>query len=117
MLSFANGEPTEPADSTTAAKDVLTHPDTSGCPGKCFRPAGLTLDSQGRIFMTSDSTGEIYVLQQTGADGTGTSSPSGTGTGTPNMAPGAGVWLRDGWSLVGLTLALSVIGGVFLMVA
>lgn len=46
--------------------------DNSNCPGKCFRPVGLALDSgaqggKNRLFMTSDATGEIFVV--TGIDG------------------------------------------------
>ncbi|KAK3333867.1 hypothetical protein B0T19DRAFT_483830 [Cercophora scortea] len=71
-IPFSNGAPTAPPDSTTAAVDVLSNADLTACPGRCFRPAGLAIDAQGRVYMTSDSTGEIYVLQQT-AVGTGTS--------------------------------------------
>ncbi|KAH8881416.1 soluble quino protein glucose dehydrogenase [Thozetella sp. PMI_491] len=124
VLSFANGEPTEAADSKTAAKDVLSNPDASQCPDKCFRPAGLALDSQGRIFMTSDSTGEIYVLRQADMSATGTGTSSSTGTlvtstsGTsPNAAPGASVPHGQEWLLLGLTLALSFVGSAFFFVA
>jgi hypothetical protein len=32
---------------------------------KCFRPTGIAFDSKGRLFMASDSTGEIYVITRT----------------------------------------------------
>ncbi|KAK1524269.1 uncharacterized protein CCOS01_09356 [Colletotrichum costaricense] len=48
---------------------------TSSCPDHCFRPVGLAWDSQQRLFMTSDSTGEIYVLQRTDVS-VSTSSPA-----------------------------------------
>ncbi|KAK1672896.1 soluble quino protein glucose/sorbosone dehydrogenase [Colletotrichum godetiae] len=64
-VRFSNGEPIEPADSRTPITDVLSNADTSSCPDNCFRPVGLAWDSQQRLFMTSDSTGEIYVLQRT----------------------------------------------------
>lgn len=54
-----------------ALADIMTNPDDSVCPGNCFRPAGLAFDQAGRLWMTSDTTGEIYVLQKTGGD-TGT---------------------------------------------
>ncbi|KAI4604220.1 hypothetical protein KJ359_000351 [Pestalotiopsis sp. 9143b] len=44
----------------------------------CFRPVGLALDSQSRLFMTSDSTGEIYMLVE--ADMTATGGPTASGT-------------------------------------
>ena len=45
----------------------MTNPDLSKCPDACFRPVGLAWDSEGRLWVTSDSTGEIYVLRR--ADG------------------------------------------------
>ncbi|EPE03725.1 glucose sorbosone dehydrogenase [Ophiostoma piceae UAMH 11346] len=65
-VAFAKGEPVHAANSTTALQDILSNEDLSVCPKKCFRPAGLALDSKGRLFASSDSTGEIYVLQKTG---------------------------------------------------
>jgi len=65
----------------------MSNPDVSKCPDKCFRPVGLALDTKGRLWVTSDTTGEIYVLvKQTG---TPTSSASGTivtQTGAPSAA-------------------------------
>lgn len=43
--------------------------DNANCPGGCFRPVGLTLDRKGRVFMTSDSSGELYVITGTSAPG------------------------------------------------
>ncbi|RAR11318.1 soluble quino protein glucose dehydrogenase [Stemphylium lycopersici] len=63
------GSPTTPSNSTTAITDIVSNPDLSACPDSCFRPVGLAWDSQGRLFMSSDSTGEIYVV--TREDGSG----------------------------------------------
>jgi glucose/arabinose dehydrogenase len=63
------GQPTAEHSSTTAARDVLTNPDLANCPGNCFRPAGLAIDDEGRVWFSSDSTGEIFVLQRTGGSG------------------------------------------------
>jgi hypothetical protein len=67
-VEFANGEPVEPADSADAAINILTNADNSDCPSACFRPVGLAWDEQGRLYMSSDATGELYVI--TRADGT-----------------------------------------------
>lgn len=85
-IAFSNGEPVAASDSKTAAVDVLTNPSLGACPDNCFRPVGLAFDSAGRLFMTSDSTGDIWVLQNTGA----TVPSSGAGSATksaPTPAP------------------------------
>ena len=48
----------------------MINPDNSKCPEDCFRPVGLALDSKERLFMSSDSTGEIYVLVKSGVTST-----------------------------------------------
>ncbi|KAG7133076.1 hypothetical protein HYQ46_009368 [Verticillium longisporum] len=60
--------------------DSLTHivrmTDLSTCPENCFRPVGLAWESQGRLYVTSDSTGEIFILER--QSGTPSSTESGT---------------------------------------
>ncbi|CAO2656287.1 Nn.00g050900.m01.CDS01 [Neocucurbitaria sp. VM-36] len=58
----ATGQPVEPVTSTTAAQNIMYNADNSGCPNRCFRPVGLAWDGKGRLFMTSDSTNEIWVI-------------------------------------------------------
>lgn len=86
-LAFENGEPSEPANSTDAILPVFSNEDNSGCPDGCFRPVGLAFDSKGRLFVSADASGEIYVI--TREDGSGLtaeaepgSSPSGSGSGS-----------------------------------
>jgi hypothetical protein len=130
-VSFADGEPVDPPTSTTAAVEILSNGDLTECPGSCFRPVGIALDGQGRVFMSSDATGEIYVLQRGemtatgGGDGSSSSSASGTlvtsstPTTSPNVAP------RSTRSRIGaaalvwtfLAVALSIVGGAFLVAA
>jgi len=64
----AAGEPVERPDSQRGlALDVLANPNgAAACPAGCFRPAGLVLDSSGRVWVSSDATGEIYVLEASG---------------------------------------------------
>lgn len=50
------------ADSDDAEEKLLWNADNAECPSKCFRPAGLWLDGKGRTFMTSDSSGELFVV-------------------------------------------------------
>lgn len=102
VIAFNNGEPTEPATSNTAAIDIVSNPDLSRCPDECFRPVGLAWDGQGRLFMSSDATGEIYVITRDeggSADEasptsglptqpSGTAAPSSTGAAAMNYAGG-----------------------------
>ncbi|KAK0617420.1 soluble quino protein glucose/sorbosone dehydrogenase [Immersiella caudata] len=83
------GEPVDRPDSRTAAVDVLVNADVSSCPRNCFRPAGLAVDGEDRIFMTSDSTGEIYVVARTVRD-EGGGGGNGGGDGLGSGAAGKG---------------------------
>lgn len=64
VIPFADGEPVAGPDNKTAAVDILTNTDNSKCPQSCFRPVGIAFDQQGRLFMSSDATGEIYVVMK-----------------------------------------------------
>ena len=87
VVEFANGEPIAPNTSTTAAVDILSNADVTQCPDACFRPVGLAWDSQGRLWMSSDATGEIYVISRAngqpvdaaGSNATGSLPESGEG--------------------------------------
>lgn len=102
----STGQPTEPSDSTTALVDIIRNTDDSSCPTSCMRPVGMTIDSQGRLFFTSDATGEIYVLVN--SSGTATSSASGTGTmvtPTPTKKSAAG---KISWNVVVVLINLGI---------
>lgn len=86
-FSTSSHEPEADKDSTSAAKDILTNKDLSRCPSDCFRPVGMAWDRDNRLYFSSDSTGEIFVLRKDGAsnndngDGNG-SSDNGDGNGS-----------------------------------
>ncbi|SMQ46525.1 unnamed protein product [Zymoseptoria tritici ST99CH_1A5] len=83
VVEFANGQPVESSTSTTAARSVVFTEDLSPCnggDGTCIRPVGLAWDSKGRLFMTSDGTGELWVITRT--DGSPTSGAGSNATGT-----------------------------------
>jgi hypothetical protein len=84
LITFANGEPVAPANSMTANADIFANSNNSVCPNNCFRPVGIAIDGQGRMFVSSDATGEIYVVvKDHGTTASNpTSSPSGTSTST-----------------------------------
>jgi hypothetical protein len=79
-IAFSSGSPVASSDSLTSTADIFANADNKNCPDECFRPVGLALDSQERIFMSSDSTGEIWVLVRTAASATSTSTGTATGT-------------------------------------
>ncbi len=83
------GDPLAAPDSRTSTIDILANVDNSRCPRNCFRPTSIAFDRQGRLFMSSDSTGEIYVVMKENATSrispsTGISPPSTTSS--PSMA-------------------------------
>lgn len=61
-----SGRPSAGRDSKDAAQPIFGNSDLSKCPRGCFRPVGLAWGTQDRLFMSSDSTGEIYVLSHDG---------------------------------------------------
>ncbi|KAK4560445.1 hypothetical protein LTR86_005641 [Recurvomyces mirabilis] len=119
VIEFANGQPVEPANSSTAAVDIVTNPDNSKCPGGCFRPVGLAWDKSGRLFMSSDASGEVYAILRNddnstasvGSNATGTipaqaSGSSGTGAGSSASASSQSLASTTGVSAIALFVAL-----------
>jgi glucose/arabinose dehydrogenase len=88
LVNFTDaGEPVDQRTSKTAAVDIFGNEDNSVCPGDCFRPVAMALDSQGRIFLSSDASGEIYlVTRDDAAAGTSTSSSSGSASSSPSAS-------------------------------
>jgi len=119
-LQFENGAPVAAADSNTAITDIFYNADNSKCPDGCFRPVGLELDSQDRMFVSSDTTGEIYILVKTKADATtpsttsaGLNSPSSTSSPSPtNTKKSEG---RIGYTASASALLLAVVGAFALL--
>ncbi|KAK1230156.1 hypothetical protein PQX77_006750 [Marasmius sp. AFHP31] len=61
-VDFTGGQPTQPSTSSTAEVRIMTNQNNAACPNGCFRPVGLAWDTKGRLFMTSDNTGEVFVI-------------------------------------------------------
>ncbi|KIV94666.1 hypothetical protein PV10_02410 [Exophiala mesophila] len=102
-----DGEPTDPPDSMTAKTDIFGNEDLSRCPGNCHRPVAMAIDAQGRIYLTSDSSGEIYLITKLadsddGGDGDSDSDGDG-GSGEPDIA---GLPLHGQARLCGLAACL-----------
>lgn len=58
----AQMQPIPAKNSTNATVDVVWNKDNTLCPLECFRPVGVAIDARGRVWMTSDNTGEVFVL-------------------------------------------------------
>ena len=77
-FSPQSGEPLAPETSNVAYRDIFYNANITACPGGCFRPVGLAFEGggggndsatdSGRMFMSSDASGEIYVLVQSAGD-------------------------------------------------
>jgi len=61
-VDFSDGKPVAPSDSKTAAIPIMENSNAGACPGQCFRPVGLAFDDKGRLYVSSDSSGEVYVI-------------------------------------------------------
>jgi hypothetical protein len=121
MVEFdGNGSPRAATNSTTAAIDIVSNSNLTACPRGCFRPVGLAWDTQGRLYMSSDSTGEIYVITKTDGSGVndvsrasssgGAGTPSGSAP-SPTASTGSGVrvtasYWHVGAAMVGVALTM-----------
>jgi glucose/arabinose dehydrogenase len=61
-VDFKDGQPVHAVTSKTAQIPVMENSNIGGCPNSCFRPVGLDFDQKGRLFVSSDTSGEIYVI-------------------------------------------------------
>ncbi|KAF2424223.1 soluble quino protein glucose dehydrogenase [Tothia fuscella] len=107
-FSPSTGMPTEPADSMKAVIPIMRNPDNSKCPTGCFRPVGLAFDRMGRLFMSSDSTGEIYMITKTDGKSVASATPTAgapASTSSPAAASGFAV-STAGLGLVGVVMAI-----------
>ncbi|CAI4213410.1 unnamed protein product [Parascedosporium putredinis] len=63
-VAFSNGQPSASVSANDALTEIFSNPNHDACPEGCFRPVGLAFDAQGRLWVSADSTGEIYVLKK-----------------------------------------------------
>lgn len=114
-VAFKDGRPTSPSNSTNATTTIISNPDLSNCPDDCFRPVGLAWDSEGRLWFSSDSTGEIFVLAQDSSENSDndTSDDNGGESGGDDDDSAASQFMRpSSWAVV-VTL-VAIIMGFFL---
>ena len=90
MLPFENGEPVAKPDNNSAITDIFGNADNSVCPDSCFRPVGMAFDGEGRLFVSSDATGEIYVVERDSTSPGATSTASSSSLAKPSATSGSG---------------------------
>ncbi|CAK7243490.1 MAG: hypothetical protein STHCBS139747_005015 [Sporothrix thermara] len=91
-IAFDNstGLPTAASSSTSFLTSILANSDISKCPDDCFRPVGLAWDAAGRLYVSSDTTGEIYVLSRSSSSsGTLVTTTAAASTATPTSTAAA----------------------------
>ncbi|KAL2119698.1 hypothetical protein VTJ04DRAFT_6659 [Mycothermus thermophilus] len=100
-------QPTAPANSLDAVRNILSAPDVSICARwgggpACLRPVGLAWDASGeRLFVSSDATGEVWVVTQAaGGDGGEVTSVTSRAAGVRRATPVPAKFGR-GWMVVG----------------
>lgn len=109
------GEPTAARDERDNYEDVLWNENTERCnSGGCMRPVGVRVDSSGRVWMGSDSTGELFLLQRRAGRGSGEGNGGDEGQqdddgGEDGEGAGAMMSFNQGLLLFGLVGVLAVI--------
>ncbi|KAF4495201.1 L-sorbosone dehydrogenase [Fusarium agapanthi] len=62
-IDFKKGQPAMAAiESRNAAKPILSNDNMVRCGEDCFRPVSLAVDKKNRLFFSSDTTRDIFVL-------------------------------------------------------
>lgn len=93
-----------PANSDTSYTDIFANANNTACPGNCFRPVGLAFDSQGRMFVSSDASGEIYVVSKD-ETANGTTGSTSSGGGSSGGKPKSGAQRQGVLSIGALVLS------------
>lgn len=116
----ATGQPAAAPSSVTAARDVLSNADAGACGDvTCFRPVALAWDRRGRLWMSSDATGEVYVVTReggagvddVGGEGGGDGGGSGNGVPPPSSSGGGGGGASQTATGTGAAASASSTGG------
>ncbi|CAE6437204.1 unnamed protein product [Rhizoctonia solani] len=66
-IPWAGDAPAALSNSAQGYERLVYAPDLTRCPGQCIRPVGLAFGRQGQLYVTSDETGEVFVIENRGA--------------------------------------------------
>jgi glucose/arabinose dehydrogenase len=109
-IAFEDGQPKDSSRSNSAATPIIYNEKLSNCPDDCFRPVGLAWDPQGRLWFSSDKTGEIFVLNHKKEDSG--SSSKGDDSDDDDDNDNSAFSLRPGSAALIVTMAAVVMGGL-----
>ncbi|GJE86242.1 soluble quino protein glucose dehydrogenase [Phanerochaete sordida] len=63
-VPFAGLQPAAPPASQKGYTFLAQATNLTSCPGTCIRPVGLAFASDGRLFVSSDSSGELFIISR-----------------------------------------------------
>ncbi|KAG0634320.1 hypothetical protein HOY80DRAFT_928906 [Tuber brumale] len=112
VVEFGGGEPKAPRNSNNSIINIMWNGNISGCPDKCFRPVGIAFDNIGRTWITSDSTGEIFIItppHSSTSDWPPSNSTWDINTNNSRKRSAAVSLIRNGVSLTRVTVGVAVI--------
>ena len=61
-VPFAGLQPAAAPSSAAGYAFLAQAADLDACPGTCIRPVGLAFADDGRLFVSSDASGELFVI-------------------------------------------------------
>ncbi|KAG8700978.1 hypothetical protein FRC09_005631 [Ceratobasidium sp. 395] len=84
-IPWSSSSPVAAPDSREGYTDVVAMPDITKCPNGCIRPVGLAFDRLGRLFVSSDSTGEIFMIENATAPDAAQTTPANAAVSSVNV--------------------------------
>ena len=63
-VPFTGPHPAASPSSTTGSSFLVQAANLDTCPGTCIRPVGLAFADDGRLFVSSDSSGELFIISK-----------------------------------------------------
>ena len=63
-VPFTGLQPSSPPSSKTGYSFLVQATNLDTCPGTCIRPVGLAFANDGRLFVSSDSSGELFIISK-----------------------------------------------------
>ena len=63
-VPFSGLNPSALPSSTTGSQFLVQTTDLTPCPTGCIRPVGLAFADDGSLFVSSDSSGELFIISK-----------------------------------------------------